>query len=322
METIPQEVRLRLLAEQVYAASRLATWCLRPDGHFFATTSPNESDFFSFLKLSGCLDYACSIPGGCSIPTLLSDSTGMVWMAEHMYREEGIPVLLVLFGPVFLSNTSVQSIEKSLHEKQISVSGRLKMIRLMEKVPVIPMFTLEQFGMMLHYALTEKTIAHGDIRIQTSENSFTASSLASEKPNIERLHTKEELILQALTDGNPKLCNLINNSIELGYEFLSSTGDSLRDGKNTAIVFCALCCRAAVSGGIPLKIAQDTQRTYINRMEACSTITGWPQSTSKWWTPAFRKSANAKKTLTFPTKYGSAVPTSTAIFWMNLPWKM
>lgn len=272
METIPQEIRLRLLAEQVYAASRLGTWCLAPDGALYATTSPNESDFFGFLKLSGCLDYVRSIPDGCSIPTLLSDSTGMVWMAEHMYQD-GSPVLLILFGPVFLSNTSVQSIEKSLQQKQISVSGRLKMIRLMEKVPVIPMPTLNQFGMMLHYAMTGKTIGQGDIMIQTSEDSFTDLSLTSEKTDIERILTGEELILQAMAEGNPRICDLINNSVDLGYEFLSSTGDSLRDGKNTAIIFCALCCRAAVSGGLPTKTAQDMQRIYINRMEACGTIT-------------------------------------------------
>lgn len=273
METIPQEVRLRLLAEQVYAASRLGTWCLGPDGTIFATTSPNELDFFGFLKLSGCLDYARSIPGGCRVPTLLSDSTGMVWMAEHMYQEDGALTLLILFGPVFFSHTSVQSIEKSLQEKQISVSGRLNMIRLMEKVPVIPMPTLNQFGMMLHYALTGKTINHGDFQIQASVDSLTDRSDFFKGPNIERIYTGENQILHALAEGNPRLGSLISNSMDVGYETLSSTGDPLRDNKNTTIIFCSLCCRAAAAGGVPLKKTQDMQRTYINRMEACSTIT-------------------------------------------------
>lgn len=275
IDVIPQEPRIRLLAEEAYAASRLGTWCLDPKGRLHASTSPNEQDFFTFFQISGCLDLACSRAGGFDRPALLSDSIGMVWIAEHMYRD-GAPMLLFLLGPVFFSETSVKSIETSLAGQNLSLPVRLKMIRLIDKVPVMPQIVFRQYGIMFHHALTKKTIAPSDFLVlnpaEVPQNTVP-ETLKENQSDIERDLAHENAILKAIEDGNPEILKVVDSSKSYGEMDTGINSEPLRKGKNTAIIFCALCCRAAIAGGLPPHTAKQTENTYLNRIESCRLYT-------------------------------------------------
>lgn len=275
IDDVPQEPRIRLLAEEAYAASRLGTWCLDPSGSLYSSTCPNEQDFFTFFQISGCLDLACSRPGGYDRPALLSDSIGMVWIAEHMYQN-GTPMLLFLVGPVFFSETSVKSIETSLARQDLSLPVRLRMIRLIDKVPVMPQIVFRQYGIMFHHALTKKTIAPSDFLVLNPAeiHQTTAQEILKEnQSDIERAIAHENTILKAIKDGNPEILKIVDSSESYGEIDTGVNSGPLRKGKNTAIIFCALCCRAAIAGGLPPHTAKQTESTYLNRIESCRLYT-------------------------------------------------
>lgn len=83
----------------------------------------------------------------------------------------------------------------------------------------------------------------------------------------------EQLILQAVKDGNLNWREILEREAYYDASLLSDTGDTLRDGKNSVIIFIALCCRAAMEGGLPGKTAKELERKYTTEIENCTTMT-------------------------------------------------
>ena len=81
----------------------------------------------------------------------------------------------------------------------------------------------------------------------------------------------EATLLQCVEEGNFGYQE-ISEKLRKFSGYLSDTGDSLRDGKNSVIVFAALCSRAAVRGGMPAQTSRELETDYLNRIEACRTI--------------------------------------------------
>ena len=137
MQEVVCPVRLRLLAGHIYAASKLGMWGFAEDFQLAYSTSIYQEEFLHLLEVSGGLDYLRSIEGGCRKPVMLGDSLGMVWIAEHYYYSDREPACLIMFGPLFLSNTSPKNVEKELSAMAFPLQPRLRLLRIVETVPVM-----------------------------------------------------------------------------------------------------------------------------------------------------------------------------------------
>ena len=278
MNEVPREEKLRLFAGAVYNAAEIGMWCFGLDHQLFYSTCSCEKEFLMFLELGGGLDYVYKNTNGCDRPTILSDTTGLVWVAEHVYKN-GRPVLLIVMGPVFLSSTSMQNIETSLRNMNLSIAARKQMLRILTNVPVVMMSMFNQYSIMLHYMITDKPIRPSEFLFQTDTKQPSSNQQDDTEPTLEtavdseRKAIGERLLLQAVREGNLNYMQIMEESADFGGAFLSHTGDSLRDAKNTALIFCALCSRAATEGGVPTASAQDLERYYITQIEECTTLT-------------------------------------------------
>lgn len=275
LEEYPVEIRIRILASQLYAASDLGMWCFVEEGELFFSTCVQENEFLAFLKLGNCLDCIYQKKEGWDRPLILSDSLGLLWVAEHVYKK-GTPVMLIIVGPVFTSKTSVKHIEDALRERFSSVHMCRQMMRTLSGVPVIAMSALNQYIKILHYTLTSDRIRTSDFIFQ---NEIT-KNLTQEEPegmmkyqSMDRIMKGEKLILQAVTDGNRNYKEIVEREENYSSELISSTGDSLRDGKNSVLVFAALCTRTAIDGGLPIKTAKEMETQYVSEIEKSGTIT-------------------------------------------------
>ena len=134
-------MRICLLAGHIYAATRMGMWGFNGRWELAFSTSVYQKELQNLLELSGCMDYLKSMEGGCRTPVLLGDEIGMIWIAEHYYRD-GKPACLIIFGPMFLSQLSVKSVEESLKKMTFSMSARVQLFRILESLPVMP-FSLE-----------------------------------------------------------------------------------------------------------------------------------------------------------------------------------
>lgn len=291
LEEYPVGVRVRILAAQVKASANLATWSFINGGTMFFSTCVHEKEFLSFLKLGKCLDFLYEEKRIWERPVILSDPLGMVWIAESAFehdeeakkngeiigKEEDNFGMLIVIGPLFLSHTSVKHIEESLRSSSYSVHMRREMMRTLAEVPVISMSAVNQYAKILHYTLTSQRIQTSDFIFQNEATRLLTMGEESEDSvqyqSLERVVQDEKLILQAVKDGNLDYRQIMEQGSNYQPEMPSNTGDVLRDGKNSVLIFTALCSRAAIEGGLAVKTAKEMEMRYISETERCETVT-------------------------------------------------
>lgn len=291
LEEYPIGIRVRILAAQVKASANLTTWVFLNKGEMFFSTCVHEKEFLSFLKLGKCLDFLYESEKGWTRPVILSDPLGMIWLAESGYvqdegkernkeraeqAEEGQGILTVI-GPLFLSRTSIRQIEETLRSSSYSIRMRREMMRTLAEVPVISMSAVNQYAKILHYTLTSRPIQTSDFIYQ--DEATRRLTIGEERESsvqyhsLERVVQDEKLILQAVKDGNLDYRQIMEQGSNYQPEISSNTGDVLRDGKNSVLIFTALCSRAAMEGGLPVAMAKEIEMRYITEAEKCETIT-------------------------------------------------
>lgn len=276
LEEYPVEIRIRILAAQVKAAANLTAWCFIPGEELVYSTSVQEKEFLAFFRLGGCMDFINQNQEGWNRPVILSDSIGLVWLAEHAIRD-GVPMMLIIVGPMFLSKTSVKYIEAALRDKVPSVQMQRQMMRTLAGVPVLASSSMYQYGKLLHFSLTSRRIRTQDFILQ---NDRTREIVQEEETgqvfkghDSDRIVMEEKLLLQAVKDGNLNYKEMLDREWCYPMESFCGTGDSLRDGKNTVLIFIALCSRAAMDGGLSAKMAKEIETRYLSETEDCRKIT-------------------------------------------------
>ena len=291
LEEYPVGVRLRILAAQVKASANLVTWCFVNNGDTFFSTGVHEKEFLSFFKLGKCFDFLYEKNENWDRPVVLSDHLGMIWLAENAdpirgeskeMEVDGKTVeknerMLVVIGPLFLGSSSVKKIEESLKKSGLSIYMQRQMMRTLAEVPVISMAAVYQYAKTLHHTLTSQNIQISDLIYQNEETRMLPSGELPETSasyqSMDRVVQVEKQILQAVRDGNLDYKQILEQTSGYWTGMISNTGDSLRDGKNSMIIFTALVSRAAMEGGLAVSTAKELELSYISEAEGCGTIT-------------------------------------------------
>lgn len=282
MGEIVVEEKLNLLAGQVYASAGIGMWCFSPDGKLYYSTCPHQKEFGMFLKLGGCMDFALGNKSRPERPMILSDSIGMLWGAEYVLKEK-TPIMLVMMGPFFISEMSLKKIEDDLRSREISVQTRRQLTRVIAEAPILSYDMINQYVLLMHFTLTgEKTNSFNFIYQNNPHAGKSAAEEMEERTNsrapaaaeAERMVRKEAVFLKAVREGREELLGTVSPE-DKGMErsFTSQTGDAIRDAKNTVLVFSALCSRAAIEGGLPVRTAKKMETEYTGKIEQCNTVT-------------------------------------------------
>ena len=285
MREVECPIRIRLLAGHIYAASKLGMWGFDEKFQLAYSTSIYQEEFLNLLEVSGGLDYLRGIEGGCRKPVLLGDSLGMVWIAEHFYHADGTPECLILFGPLFLNSISPKNAEKALSAMNFPLQPRLRLMRIVETVPVMPFSMVRQYALMLHHCITEEfdsdfaayeedIILFQSDKIKDTTYLNMADEEKSESVLLERSMSVEQQLINCVQHGSRDYVHILQNANSVDSLSLSSTGNSLRDGKNVVIIFTAKCCRAAIEGGVSIYAAKQLEAEYIQKAEACTNMAG------------------------------------------------
>ena len=289
LKEYPAQIKSRVLASLLYVSAGVGMWCFGENKKFYYSTCRGEKEFLNLLELNGSLEYLYKRKEGWELPVMLSDELGVTWIAENTF-EEGSPSLLFLIGPFFLTDMSAAVIERKLKEREISISLKRKLSRLLGIVPVMYRPIMDQYVSMLHFTLTSEPLGRTGIYYQGSEvdrpetGEEEDESLEMEILNMsEKALRGEKLLLKAVSDGNLNYNEIFKNEVIQGEDsgFISKTGDTLRDAKNTVLVFSSLCCRAAIDGGVPVKVCKKMEKQNAGEVERCTTITELSNLNSK-----------------------------------------
>lgn len=270
-------INSRLFSGMIYSGCKMWAWCFSMSRrNLFYTTCPDEQEFLLFFSMSGCQDYIFSPKVDTTKPLFLSDSLGMVWVADYIYQY-GKPDLVIVIGPVFSSSSSVRGIEDSLKGMNFSIKVRNNMLQILQKVPVVSIVMMYQYAAMLHYALTDEPVASRDFQFQHPVEEETESvsehSAPAERVSMERERMIEETILQMIREGNLDYKQMINEKSHIIGPDDYQTKAPQRDNKNIMLIFVALCSRAAMEGGLSPRTAKNMEIEYITMIEKAKTVT-------------------------------------------------
>lgn len=261
------EYRLNDLQGQVFAACRMGAWCFNDEKHLYISTAPHQEEYHLFLRVGGVLDQAIGVKEDEPAPHILDGKLGLVWIAEWVQLQNGERILVIL-GPTYLKNTSVEDSLMALDRQGISQHLRRQYLNVLGDVPVLSFEMLRQYACMLHYTCYQEAVAVSPLTLapQTAsvrEGKPEDSERFADRNDYERMTAFEEMLLQQLSEG----AALQPMADSYPGELQNFGLDSMRQIKDNLLIFTALCARTAVKSGVPVYTAKTMENEWIRRIE-------------------------------------------------------
>ncbi len=262
------EERLLQYMGLVYHGYGLWTWYFSENGDLYYTNCPYEEQLKSFFCLGGCLDYAIAQKQVQTNPFLMSDNLGLIWLGEYVHHK-GDESNFVVVGPAFHTYSSLHGIEDSLRQTNISIVSRKSSLEILSNIPVVNFSNFQSLARMLHYSIHFADTHDMDIHFQVLNGSQMSANEEKDDEKWKSAYHREQMLMQYIRDGNQNYSVLMNNMKEHG-DVLIPKNKPLRNTKNSMIIFTAQAARAAIDGGLPVKIAKETESDYIGKIEQCT----------------------------------------------------
>lgn len=207
-------------------------------------------------------------PGDCYCPpVMISDIFELVWLCVFSHNEENVEDIYLL-GPAHISERSKLLLSEALVSSGFSSSLKAGALELFDQIAVVPVNALFHYASMLHYTLNDEQLP-----------SYVPFAIAS--PRLQKLQERhaslyassfidwqmEEQLMKNIEDGNLHYQESYNTASHTNYMGRQKGLSSLRQHKNTLISFTAICCRAAIKGGLSPSIAYSMEDVYITKIE-------------------------------------------------------
>ena len=261
-----KEERLALFQELM---SAVGIWCWQYglDGELVGTTCDDPEFLKNLWELAGHGKAAlsCWKQKNKAFPVYLSDSIGLIWLAQPWMAGEVLAGMYVL-GPVLSSGIGEASLNESLRTVQMPKAWRDELKNRLFKLPVTSPMTIPQYGIMLHKCVTGENIRASDIYMPTQSNIHQPEEHFA--PRRRRgIYESELIMLNTIGSGMMDDETLLRIHGEVG---MMSRGDPLRQAKNNVISEIALISRAAIRGGLPEETALEMADQAVLAAEDCT----------------------------------------------------
>lgn len=215
-------------------------------------------------------DFASLKTDGKFRPIICTNSLGMIWVAEIQQINDA-PYHIHCIGPAFVSTHSADTIAKELKEHQITGDLLNAAMDAVQKLPIVNAPRFFEYAIMLHWCLTEEKITVSDLMYLNMEQvggQYQEHTLPSHHAS----YMAEQRMLRAVREGNLQYQREKDRLSQYELPFELASPDSLRLMRNYVVIFTALCCRAAVEGGLDIETAYSLSDRYIQNTEEAGTL--------------------------------------------------
>lgn len=266
--------RLRFFAELMSYDSECYLWTYSADG-ILIDTNCRELILDKMFRSNGCFDYMLNHAEKNSAPLLMGSNLGLIWGAVFE-EEEGQLYQIHVLGPAFTQTVANSEIEKAVSGK-LSPRMKKKFIMALEHIPVINSVTFSRRILMMQYCLTGERIHTSDIVMQfEKQDPQRGPGLKQGDDGVYadriQVHMAEQSMLSMIRNGDMNYKNVLQKSGRFftGNQRLSS--NPLQHAKLGHVQFVALCCNAALEGGLSAETAYTRKDAYIQGMENAKSI--------------------------------------------------
>lgn len=265
--------KLEYFSELLTCGQQLWMWEYDTTLQPVQTNCPMRETFEAYFSLSVCYAHLYShIEKNLPSPLIMSDEVGFSWIAAFE-QSEGYTTRVHMIGPCFLSDISSQKISQKLSNYS-SLRSVTKAFEIqIRELPIIPVTTWFQMGLMLHFTVTGEKITISDFTYPSEE---TVPG-EKEETNFQKAGSgtwiAEQDAMRMIEEGRLDYKNAMGQlSMSAGF---ASPGDIIGDDrklKNAVLSFITLCTRAAIRGGLDVETAYHIGNTYIDGVESSRTL--------------------------------------------------
>lgn len=206
-----------------------------------------------------------------ALPVILEIPGNLLWICgfeQNALPDSGIH----LIGPVFNGRDSLMVVKRRLDSHNLSVKTRAAVLKNFEKIPALPLNTINQYAVMLHYCLNQEKVDIGNIEYLSTENNSKKESCPSASHNHAGIWYAEQQLCKMIAEGNPKYKEALSKSFSLSSGLKAEFGNSLRALKNNSLILLTLCSRACINGGLLPSVAYDLNDYYACKIEECTSM--------------------------------------------------
>ncbi len=257
--------RVALLHELLYTSHGLYHWLYDDKGTCLQTNSPGSAlDAFFSAGTGGKQEMLLRGAAG-EKPVLLGLPLGLVWAAAFEHRADGLYRCHVL-GPALHTAITQRDIQQALETYHIPVSWQQEFADILHSLPVLSVAELTRTAVMLHSALTGEALAMADVLPLVAAEPADRDSPGAE---VLHIHRAEQKLLDNVRKGHLDYQPALAQARALAPEGLLDAGDPapLRAALQ---VFCVLCVRAAIEGGVSPEMAYASGEKFATRLAGCS----------------------------------------------------
>ena len=260
--------RLNILQGQLYAACRMGAWCFSSKRELFFTTAPHQEEYHMLLQAGGCLDLAFDQMDAVPEPRAVNGLMGLI--TEWVRLQNGGRYLVIL-GPIYLKNISIETSLHRLDRKGISQHVRRQFLNVLGDVPVLEWDQVRQYAAMLHFTIYEENLNLSNLAFEKPEETLAAEREEEEteqrdKNDLQRMVAYEKWMIDNL--GKDRIPETEDSHYQGEIQDFH-LNDQMRQIKDNLIIFTALCARRAITSGVPLRTAKHLESDWICRIESC-----------------------------------------------------
>lgn len=267
--------RLDFFSELLSCHTRFYLWSYDSEGSLLDTNCPDLVLNKVFQK-SPCYDKLLVSAAISELPIIMSIPFGLMWAAA--FERDGDELLRIhVLGPVFTTEPTMADFYHGLSSSNITPHWRPKLIRILQRIPVITYTAFSQQAVMLHYCVTGEKILTTDITFQQLGGLPSAdppSADSERRSDRTRLYMAEQAMLHMIREGNLDYEDALQTTSNTSSQSSQNlAGSALQKAKVSRIVFATLCSRAAMEGGLSPEVAYTRADNYIQDIVSAKTVT-------------------------------------------------
>lgn len=264
--------RLQFFTELLSYEANCYLWTYSGDGTLLSTNCPHLV-LDTVFRHGSLHDYMMNHAKRSHSPLMLSNEHGMVWGA--VFEQDGDQLERIhLLGPSFTCVMNNAEIEKAVWGK-INPRWKPKYIKIMETIPVISSVMFTHRILMMQYCLTGERINTSDIVMQFGQNISDAKGRANSGIYSDRIqiHMAEQTLLSMIRNGDINYQSALSNASRVFTGRGQLSGDPLQNAKLGQVQFIALCCNAAIEGGLSAETSYNRKDSYVRDVGQAKSIT-------------------------------------------------
>lgn len=283
LELTDVDSRLSFFSDLLSCQSRFYLWSYDAEGVLLSTNCPDLA-LNKVFQRSSCYTHMLEKAPESTCPVLMSVPAGLIWAAGFERIEDELIRIHVL-GPVYTTEPTLSDLQSHLINSKITPRWRPKLIRILQRVPVVSWTTFSQQAIMLHYCITGERILSSDVTFQNMETTLSngqqAGATEERRPDRMRLYMAEQAMLHMIREGDLNYQDVLQTTMATSSQGTQNlAGTPLQKAKVSRIIFATLCSRAAMDGGLSPEVAYTRADRYVQDIVNAKTVSE-VSSTSK-----------------------------------------